>query len=99
MITKTSSYDGHTYTTMMDAMDFREALGFGTGPYPADANQATMINGRMVYLEPKTRKSMEMRVWTTCPDCGKRIAPGKLAQHMRMLKRKEAGLPTGRGGY
>ena len=72
----------------MTAEDFREALGF-TGPYPNEAQAEVVICGRQVYLLPKTRNGMEMRVWTPCPDCGRLFNPGKLRQHMAGAGKRE----------
>lgn len=91
----TYEYRGATYERDMDAGDLRKALGF-TGPYPGNARSEAVINGHTVYLRAKTRKHMEMRVWTTCPDCGKEIVPGKLRQHMKEQRKREEARANGK---
>lgn len=89
--------DGHTYTRNMDAADIMAE--FGVTKWPDHSMAVRVINNRQVWVREKTRESMEMRVFTHCPGCGKVFALGKLAQHMRMEKRRELGQPMKRGAY
>lgn len=62
--------------------DFRWPAGFSLGP--------VMVDNVEVFIRPKTKKGMEMRVFCLCPRCGKEVSAGRLTQHRQSLPCKLA---------
>lgn len=64
--------------------------------WPADFSGSMYFGNQEVVVAKKTRKRMEMRVFTWCPYCNRAMNPGKLRQHLQAMIQRERAAEEGK---